>query len=78
MKTDISIPNPVYQAAEKLAKELGISLSELYSAALTAYVSEHKRQSVTEKLNEVYKTEASSIEPELVEIQVVAVGNEQW
>jgi hypothetical protein len=44
MKTDISIPNPIYQAAEKLAKELGISLSELYTAALTAYISEHEKK----------------------------------
>jgi len=75
MKTDISIPISIYQAAEKLAKELGISLSELYTAALTAYVSEHEKKSVSEKLDTVYATEPSSIEPELVEMQIIAEFN---
>lgn len=78
MKTDISIPNPIYRSAEKLAKELGVSLSELYTAALTAYVSGHESKSVTEKLDNVYVTESSALEPELVEMQIATVGDEQW
>jgi hypothetical protein len=53
-------------------------LSELYTAALTAYVSEHESKSVTEKLDDVYMTEASALEPELVEMQIAAIGDEQW
>ena len=78
MKTDISIPNPIYQAAEKLAKDLGVSLSELYTAALTAYVSDHEKKSVTERLNDVYANEPSTIEPELIKMQVASLGDEQW
>ena len=36
MKTDISIPNPIFEAATKLAQKLDMSLSELYTAALAA------------------------------------------
>jgi hypothetical protein len=75
MKSDISIPNSIYQAAEILAKELGISLSELYIAALTAYVSEHKKKNISEKLDAIYVTEPSSLEPELIEMQIVAEFN---
>lgn len=75
MKTDISIPNRVYQAAEKLAKELGVSLSELYTAALTAYVSDHDKKNVAEELDIVYVTEPSMLEPELVEMQIIAEFN---
>jgi hypothetical protein len=75
MKTDISIPNPIYQAAEKLSKELGISLSELYTAALTAYISDHEKKSIAEKLDTGYATKPSTIEPELVEIQIIAEFN---
>ena len=75
MKTDISIPNAIYQAAEKLAKELGVSLSELYAAALTAYVSQHEKKNIAEKIDAVYVTEPSSIEPEMVELQIVAEFN---
>ena len=75
MKSEITIPNSIYQAAEKLAKELGISLSELYVAALTAYLSEHKKKNIAEKTDAVYVTEPSSIEPEMVEMQIVAEFN---
>ena len=75
MKTDISIPNSIYLAAEKTAKELGISLSELYAAALTAYVSAHDKKNVAEKLDAVYATEPLPLEPELVEMQIVAEFN---
>ena len=75
MKTDVSIPNSIYQAAEKLAKELGISLSELYAAALTAYVSEHKKKNISEELDAIYVTQPASLEPELIEMQIVAEFN---
>jgi len=64
MKTDITIPNPVFRAAEQLAKRLGISLADLYTAALTAYVIEHQPGDVTDALNRVYAGEASTLEPE--------------
>ena len=75
MKTGISIPISIYQAAEKLAKELGVSLSELYTAALTAYLSDHEKKNVSEKLDTVYATEPSSIELESVEMQIIAEFN---
>ncbi len=66
MKADISIPNPLFKSAQRLAEKLGISLSELYAAALSEYVIAH--ENVTEALNQVYKEESSEIEPELVQI----------
>jgi len=75
MKTDISIPNAIYQAAEKLAKELGVSLSELYVAALTDYVSQHEKKNIAENLDAVYVTEPSSSEPEMVDLQIIAEFN---
>ncbi len=75
MKTDISIPNHIYQAAEKLAKELGISLSDLYADALTAYLSVHEKKNIAEKLDTTYVTEPSQVESEMVEMQIVAEFN---
>jgi hypothetical protein len=72
MKTNISIPNLVYQAAEKLAKELGVSLSELYTAALTAYVAEHKQKGVADAPDIAYVTKSPALEPDLVEMQISA------
>ena len=78
MKSDISIPNSIYQAAEKLAKELRVSLSELYTAALNAYVAEHQKENITEALNQVFETEPSTVEPEMVKMLVLSVGGEEW
>ena len=78
MKTDISIPNPVFRAAEKLAKKMGISLSELYTVALTSYVVEHEKEDVTEALDRVYAHEPSGLEPEIIRVQVAALESEQW
>ena len=73
MKFDISIPNPVFLAAENLAQKMGVSLSELYTAALNAYVAEHQKENITETLDQVYADEPSSLEPELVKMQVVSL-----
>jgi hypothetical protein len=78
MKTDISIPNPIFHSAEKLAQKMGISLSDLYTAALTAYVTEHQKGQVTDTLDRIYAEEPSTVEPELVKMQVSAIGSEQW
>ena len=78
MKTDISIPNPVFRAAENLAKKMGVSLSELYTAALNAYVAEHLKENITDALDQVYTNEESALEPELLKMQVVSLEGKQW
>jgi len=78
MKQDISIPNPIFQAAEDLAKKMGVSLSELYTAALNAYVAEHQKENITETLDHIYADEPSTLEPELVKMQVLSLEGEKW
>ncbi len=78
MKAEISVPNLVFQAAERLAKELNMSLSEFYTAALAAYVATHQNGDVTKRLDEVYAKEESALEPELVAIQIASIGEEKW
>lgn len=78
MKTEISVPNPIFQAAERLAKELGMSLSEFYVAALAAYVATRGNGDITKSLDEVYAKEGSSLEPEIIAIQVASTVEEKW
>ena len=78
METEISIPNPIFEAATKLAQKLDMSLSELYTAALAAYVATYESEDVTAQLNEVYETEESVLEPEIVSLQVASIGGENW
>lgn len=76
MKANISIPNSVAQAAERLAKRLDVSLSELYVVALTSYVTSHQ-EDVTDALDRVYASEPSALAPELIKVQVALLEDEQ-
>jgi hypothetical protein len=69
MKAAVSIPDPVFEAADKLAQRMGVSRSRLYSVALERFVQDHDEDSITAKLNEVYATEASDLDPVLQSIQ---------
>ena len=63
MKTAISIPNDVFEAAEKTAKRLGVSRSELYSNAVKDYIESHVSENITSTLNALYSREKSSVAP---------------
>ena len=52
MKTAISIPDEIFQDAERLARRLKSSRSELYSRALAEFVARHATDQVTEAMNE--------------------------
>jgi hypothetical protein len=41
-KTEVAISTSVREAAQQLAQQLGMSLSDLYTAALTAYIAEQR------------------------------------
>jgi len=51
MKTAVSVPNEVFERADRLAKRLRVSRSELYSRALREYLARHAPDEVTEALN---------------------------
>ena len=53
MKTAVSIPDDVFADAERLAKTLKKSRSQLYGHALQEYVAKHAPDEVTETLNQV-------------------------
>jgi metal-responsive CopG/Arc/MetJ family transcriptional regulator len=78
MKTAISIPNPIFEAAEQLAQDLGMSRSELYATAIAAYVKVYHHENVTERLNQVYTEESSELEPGLVQLQIASLDEQSW
>ena len=78
MKTAVSIPDRVFDAAERLAKNLGISRSELYAQALKAYLSTHERAHLTERMNQACQQFDGGLEPTLRRAQARAIGPEQW
>jgi metal-responsive CopG/Arc/MetJ family transcriptional regulator len=78
MKTAISIPDQIFQAAEGLAHRLGMSRSQLYAEAVTQYMESHKNQDVTKILDNIYAAEDSSIEDELNSMQMRSIPKEEW
>jgi metal-responsive CopG/Arc/MetJ family transcriptional regulator len=53
MRTAVSIPDDVFADAERLARRLKKSRSQLYSHALREYVSRHSGEDVTETLDKL-------------------------
>lgn len=78
MKTAISIPDPIFAAAERLAKQLGISRSELYASAVADFTRMHQGDQITAQLNLVYATEDSALDPILAQIQALSLPQEEW
>jgi antitoxin MazE6 len=62
MKTAISIPDEVFEEAERLAAKFQISRSELYSRALQEYVARHAPDRLTETMNRVIEEVGSDID----------------
>lgn len=78
MKTAISIPDSIFKQAEEIAKDLKMSRSELYTTALKEYLNEKQARHTTDLLNQVYDTEASALDPALVEMQASSLPIEEW
>lgn len=53
MKTAISLPDPLFEEAEALARRMGKSRSQLYADALMDYVARHDEAEVTKRLDQV-------------------------
>ena len=53
MKTAVSIPDDIFERAERLARRRRCSRSEVYAAALDEYVARHAHDEVTDAMNRV-------------------------
>ena len=78
MKTAISIPDPVFDAADELADRLGLSRSALYAQAVVEFLERHRSDGVTNRLNEVYADVPSGMDPVLHKMQLSSLPYEEW
>lgn len=78
MKTAISIPDPIFQAAELFAHHFGISRSELYAKALEEYIASRRFMNVTDALNKIYGEEPPTLDDELYSMQIKSIPHEAW
>ena len=78
MKIAISVPDDIFEAGEHLAQQLGLSRSQLYADALSAYLSARGAAAVTAKLNDIYSTESSKVDPAFASSQLKRLANKAW
>jgi predicted transcriptional regulator len=78
MKTAISIPDDLFEAAEGLAEELRVSRSQLYARAVAELLARLRDDDVTRRLDEVYSRTGSRLDPVLERLQGDSLPSEDW
>lgn len=78
MKVAISIPDPVFQAAERASRRMRVSRSQFYAKAVEAYVKAHSGDEVTEQLNRVYSRRSSRLDPLLEAASLEVLRRQRW
>jgi antitoxin MazE6 len=78
MKIALSIPDELFESAETLGKRLGVSRSRLYATALADFVAKHRGRKTTDRLNELYATEDSRLDPRLRRLQRESIERGEW
>jgi metal-responsive CopG/Arc/MetJ family transcriptional regulator len=63
MKTAVSIPNELFDMAERLAKRAGKSRSRLFSDALREYVARRSPDKITEAMDQALAEIGDSTDP---------------
>ncbi|PYP99924.1 MAG: ChpI protein [Acidobacteria bacterium] len=63
MKVAISLPDPIFHAADRAAKQMRVPRSRFYARAIEAYLKQTSEQDITERLNAVYRDETAEPDP---------------
>ena len=78
MKTAVSLPDDLFESADRLAARLGTTRSGLYALALAEFVAKNANDDITARLNDVYKELGSDLDPALKEAQSRSISTERW
>ena len=78
MKTAISIPDDVFDAADEMARRLGMSRSQLYATAVRDYLEAHRSRGVTARLDQVYECIDSALDLRVADAQTASLDEEDW
>ena len=78
MKTAISLPDDLFNAADDLASRLGVSRSELYATAVAEFLAKHTESEVTARLDRLYGEEPGGLDPVFRRAQRRSLGAESW
>ena len=79
MKTAISIPDDLFDSADRLARRMALSRSELYQRAVQAFLAAHDEEAVTETLNRIHgESEPGCLDRIAERLRDVWLDVEEW
>jgi len=78
MKTAVSIPDDVFERAERLAKLEGKSRSQLYCDAVREYLLRHSPDEITERLNRAIDEIGNEGDPFVAEAARQTLIRSEW
>jgi len=78
MKTAVSLPDDVYERADRLAKRTGRSRSRLFADALREYVAAHSPDEITEAMNKACDETGSTPDPFVREAARRTLERSDW
>ena len=79
MKTAISIPDHLFEAADRVARRLGISRSELYQRAVARFLEQQSGEVVREALDTVYGKQSNrDLDPLIKAAGEHLLADEDW
>ena len=78
MKVAVSIPDEVFEAAERTSRRLRVSRSRFYADAVRAYAQEHSGEEITRRLDAVYSQGTAGVDPEVELVAVEVLRSEKW
>jgi metal-responsive CopG/Arc/MetJ family transcriptional regulator len=78
MKTAVSVPDELFEAAERQAERTKKSRSQLYAEALAEYLGRHAPDEVTEAMNAVVDQLHEPTDPFVVAASQRALRRSEW
>lgn len=78
MKTAISLPDELFEKAERTAREMGLPRSQLFALAIEEFINSHSRDAITEQLNEVYSKDVPASDEVAIDTLRRSLKNDAW
>lgn len=78
MKTAVSLPDAVFREAERQARRMRKSRSQLYAEALSEYLARHAPDQVTEAMNAVVENLPQPTDPFVAVVARAVLERSEW
>ena len=74
----MSVPDDLFLKAERAARRLRMSRSQLFATAISEFLERQQTNAVTERLNEVYSRRPAKLNPALQRAQLKSIDKDSW